>query len=441
VSKTTAQLIDRLTQLHPRLIDLKLDRMERLLVALGNPHHRLPPTFHIAGTNGKGSTIAFMRAMLEAQGLRVHVYTSPHLVRFNERIRIGQTGGGVLVSDAALTDALIRCEEANQGQPITIFEIITAAALLLFSEHPADVLLLEVGLGGRFDATNVIDKPVASIITPVSIDHTDFLGPDVARIASEKAGIIKRGAPVIVSHQGFVEAENVIEASALRLQAPLIRFGQDFHVHAEDGRLVYQDDHGLLDLPLPRMAGHHQHINAGTAIAALRVAGFGLIETRLFEQGLTTAVWPARMQNLTTGRLAQQLPPHSELWLDGGHNRDGARVLSETVATLHHQQPRPLVLIAGLLSSKDSQGFLDQFRALAPLVIAVPIPDHAASRKAEEVAAQARSAGYEALEAQSIEHALQLICERSWDQQPRIVICGSLYLAGDVLRRNETPLL
>jgi dihydrofolate synthase/folylpolyglutamate synthase len=413
--------------------------MERLLVALGNPHHRLPPTFHIAGTNGKGSTIAFMRAMLEAQGLRVHVYTSPHLVRFNERIRIGRTGGGVLVSDAALADALIRCEDANQGQPITIFEIITAAALLLFSEHPADVLLLEVGLGGRFDATNVIDKPVASIITPVSIDHTDFLGPDVAGIASEKAGIIKRGAPVIVSHQGFADAETVIETSALRLQAPLIRFGQDFHVHAEDGRLVYQDDHGLLDLPLPRMAGHHQHINAGTAIAALRVAGFGLIETRLFEQGLTTAVWPARMQNLTTGRLAQQLPPHSELWLDGGHNRDGARVLSETVAALHLQQPRPLVLIAGLLSSKDSQGFLDQFRALAPLVIAVPIPDHVASRKAEEVAAQARSAGYEALEAQSIEHALQLICERSWYQQPRIVICGSLYLAGDVLRRNETP--
>jgi len=235
---TTAQLIDRLTQLHPRLIDLKLERMERLLVALGNPHHRLPPTLHVAGTNGKGSTIAFMRAMLEAHGLRVHAYTSPHLVRFNERIRIGRTGGGVLVDDAALADALIRCEQANQGQPITIFEIITAAALLLFSEHPANVLLLEVGLGGRFDATNVIDKPVASIITPVSIDHTDFLGTDIAGIATEKAGIIKRGVPVIVSHQGFVEAESVIEKTALLMQAPLIRFGQEFQVHREDGRLV-----------------------------------------------------------------------------------------------------------------------------------------------------------------------------------------------------------
>jgi len=439
VSMTTAQLIDRLTQLHPRLIDLKLERMERLLVALGNPHHRLPPTLHVAGTNGKGSTIAFMRAMLEAHGLRVHAYTSPHLVRFNERIRIGRTGGGVLVSDAALADALIRCEQANQGQPITIFEIITAAALLLFSEHPADVLLLEVGLGGRFDATNIIDKPVASIITPVSIDHTDFLGADIAGIAAEKAGIIKRGVPVIVSHQGFVEAESVIEKTALLMQAPLIRFGQEFQVHREDGRLVYQDDHGLLDLPLPRMAGHHQHINAGTAIAALRVAGFGLNETGLFEQGLTTAFWPARMQNLNAGPLAKQLPPHSELWLDGGHNRDGARVLSETLAALHHQQPRPLVLISGLLSSKDSQGFLDQFRPLAPLVIAVPIPDHVASRKAEEVAAQARHAGYEALEAQTIEDAFTLIRNRSWTSAPRIVICGSLYLAGDVLRRNETP--
>jgi dihydrofolate synthase / folylpolyglutamate synthase len=231
----------------------------------------------------------------------------------------------------------------------------------------------------------------------------------------------------------------VIEKTALRLQAPLIRFGQDFHVHMENGRLIYQDDHGLLDLPLPRMTGLHQHINAGTAIAALRVAGFGLTETGLFEQGLTTAVWPARMQNLTAGPLAQRLPPQCELWLDGGHNQDGARVLSETLAALDHQQPRPLVLIAGLLSSKDSLGFLDQFRALAPLVIAVPIPDHAASRKAEEVATQARQTGYEALEAQTIEDAFTLICNRSWTQEPRIVICGSLYLAGDVLRRNETP--
>ena len=437
--ETTAQLIDRLTHLHPRLIDLKLDRMLRLLAALDNPHHKLPPTIHVAGTNGKGSTIAFMRAMLEAKGLRVHVYTSPHLVNFHERMRIGQTNGGVLVHENLLADALLRCEQANQGQAITIFEMITTAAFLLFSEHPADVLLLEVGLGGRFDATNVIETPLVSVITPISIDHTDFLGSTIVEIAGEKAGIIKHGVPVVLAKQNDPETEPVIEKTASRLQAPLLCFGQDYHVHEENGRLLYQDENGLLDLPLPRMAGEHQKINAGTAIAGLRAAGFGRGETYFFEQGIATASWPARLQNLAGGLLAKCLPDNSELWLDGGHNRDGARVLADALATLNHRHARPLVLIAGLLSSKDSQGFLEQFRNIDPTVIAVPIPDHAASRKAEEVALHARAAGFEAEEAQDVEKALQRIKAKQWTIAPRVVICGSLYLAGNILRRNGTP--
>ena len=317
--------------------------------------------------------------------------------------------------------------------------MITTATLLLFSEQPADILLLEVGLGGRFDATNVIETPLVSVITPISIDHTDFLGSTIAGIAGEKAGIIKRSVPVVLAKQNHPETEPVIEKTALRLQAPLLRFGQDYHIHEEDGRLLYQDENGLLDLPLPRMAGEHQKINAGTAIAGLRAAGFGLSETRLFEHGLTTASWPARLQNLAGGKLAKCLPGNGELWLDGGHNRDGARVLAEALTVLNHRQARPLVLIAGLLSSKDSQGFLEQFHTLAPHVIAVPIPDHAASRKAEEVAIHARTAGFQAEEAQDIEQALHRINAMAWEIAPRVVICGSLYLAGDVLKRNDTP--
>ena len=436
--ETSDQLLDRLTRLHPRLIDLKLDRMERLLAALGAPHKKLPPVIHIAGTNGKGSTIAFMRAMLEAQGLSVHAYTSPHLVHVHERIRLGKTSGGVLVSDALLCDALNRCEQANQGLPITIFEILTAAALLLFCEHPADVLLLEVGLGGRFDATNVIETPRVSVITPISIDHTDFLGSDIAGIAYEKAGIIKAAVPVVLARQQDAAIEPVLEKAALRLHAPLHRFGQDYHVQVEDGRLLYQDENGLLDLPLPRLAGAHQIINAGTAIAALRVAGYGMNDPAAFEQGLRQAVWPARLQNLSGGHLAGLLPQGSELWLDGGHNLEGAQALATALQTFQQQRACPLFLIAGLLSSKDSQGFLNQFTDLHPEIIAVPIPDHAASRKASEVAEQARLAGFGAETAETVEQALHMIAKKALTQPPRVVICGSLYLVGAVLRENGT---
>ena len=432
-------LLARLLSLHPKLIDLSLDRITRLLGALGNPQRRLPPLIHVAGTNGKGSTIAFMRAMLEAAGLSVHVYTSPHLVHFHERIRIGQPGGSTIVSEARLADALARCEAANAGQPMTFFEMTTAAALLLFSEHPADLVLFEVGLGGRFDATNVIEHALVSVITPISIDHTDFLGSDIKTIAAEKAGIIKAGTPVVIARQEHDGSEATLESTAERQRAPLVRSGQEYHVFEENGRLVYQDDAGLLDLPLPKMAGLHQQINAGTAIAALRTAGFGLTDTSLFERGITTADWPARMQNLSKGVLADQLPPGSELWLDGGHNLDGGRVLAETLNRLDIQQHRPLVLIAGMLASKDSVGFLKNFTGQAQHVFALGIAGQTASRTAQEVADHARQAGLSASLADTIEDAMHIISHQSWPIPPRVVICGSLYLAGDALSRNQTP--
>jgi dihydrofolate synthase / folylpolyglutamate synthase len=267
-------IIERLLTLHPKRIDLSLDRMWRILGALGHPERKLPPVIHVAGTNGKGSTLAFMRAVLEAAGKSVHVYTSPHLVRFNERFRLGAPGGGKLVGDEALADALLECERANGSEPITVFEIETAAAFLLFSRHPADVVLLEVGLGGRLDATNVIDKPIACAITPVSMDHLEFLGDTIEKIAAEKAAILKRGVPAVIAPQAEVPL-NVIERAAAQVRAPLWVCGQHWNVHAERGRLVYQDDDGLLDLPLPKLHGRHQLDNAGTAIATLRACGLG----------------------------------------------------------------------------------------------------------------------------------------------------------------------
>src|SRR5215218_2444819 len=302
-------ILARLLELHPKRIDLSLDRMWRILAALGHPERQLPPTIHVAGTNGKGSTIAFMRAILEAAGLRVHVYTSPHLVRFNERFRLGNVGGGVLVSEDDLAAALVECEKANEAAPITVFEIETAAGFLLFSRHPADVLLLEVGLGGRLDATNVIEQPLATAITPVSLDHAEFLGDTIGQIAAEKAGILKRGVPAIVAAQPR-EALAVIERQAARLKAPVRIAGEDWTASEERGRLVYQDDAGLLDLPAPKLHGRHQFENAGTAIAALRASGMKLPPVA-FESGVTKVEWPARMQRLPVGRLTAMMPPGS----------------------------------------------------------------------------------------------------------------------------------
>ena len=436
---STDVIIARLLALHPKAIDLSLGRIVRLLDALGDPHKRLPPTIHVAGTNGKGSTVAFMRAIVEARGLTVHVDTSPHLVRFNERIRLGAAGGGQFVDDARLIDALQRCEAANAGQPITFWEIVTAAAFVLFAEVPADVLLLEVGLGGRLDATNVIERPAAAVITSIGMDHAEFLGDTIAKIAAEKAGIFKRGAPAVIAPQTYAEADDVLVAEAERLGArPLMVGGQEFTIHEEAGRLIYQDEAGLLDLPLPRLPGRHQHINAATAIAALRAAGYDF-PSSAFETGLSQAEWPARMQFLARGRLAEKLPADAELWLDGGHNADGGRVLAAAMADLHDRRPAPLVMIVGMLGTKDTAAVLKPFAGLARALYAVPIPGQQAARAPEDVAALAQSVGLPSHAASSVERALELALAQDWGAPPRVLICGSLYLAGEVLALNGTP--
>ncbi|HUC48356.1 MAG TPA: folylpolyglutamate synthase/dihydrofolate synthase family protein [Xanthobacteraceae bacterium] len=428
-------ILARLLALHPKRIDLSLDRMERICAALDHPQRRLPPVIHVAGTNGKGSTVAFMRAILEAAGKRVHVYTSPNLVRINERFRLGHEHGGRLVDDGALADALTECEVKNGNAPITVFEIETAAGLLLFSRHPADVLLLEVGLGGRLDATNVVERPIASVITKLSLDHRDFLGDTIADIAAEKAGILKRDVPAVTVSQSR-EALAVIERQAARVHAPLSIAGEDWTATEERGRLVYQDNMGLLDLPAPKLYGRHQYENAGAAIAALRVSGLKL-PAAAFEAGMTRVEWPARMQRLAHGNLAALAPPESELWLDGGHNADGGQAIAAALADLEERVPRPLVLIVGMLSTKDSEGFLKNFSGLARKVIAVPIHQDK-TLPAARLADVAAGVGIPSLARDSLESAITAAGKLDLEPAPRILITGSLYLAGEVLAANGT---
>ena len=427
-------IVSRFAPLHPKRIDLSLGRIERLLADLGAPQTRLPPVVHVAGTNGKGSTIAFMRAALEAAGKRVHVYTSPHLVRFNERIRLA----GELVEDEPMFAAFDRCEAVNAGQAISVFEITTAAALLMFSEAPADYLLLEVGLGGRYDATNVVDRPIATVITPVSMDHPEFLGATVDKIAYEKAGILKRGVPAVIAEQDPT-ALDVIEREALRVGAPRIVGGRDFAMREENGRLVFEDAIGLLDLPPPRLPGRHQHVNAANALAALRAIEPNL-SARVLERGLAEADWPARLQRLRSGRLVDLAPPRAELWLDGGHNEEGGRALAQAMADFEELSPRPLALICGTLNTKDTAGFLRHFKGLAQETLAVPISGEHAGRPAGEVAAFAQSVGLNAAACQSVDAALRFLAARDWLVPPRILIAGSLYLAGIVLAANGVVL-
>jgi dihydrofolate synthase/folylpolyglutamate synthase len=430
-------IVARLTALHPKRIDLSLDRIERLLAALDHPERKLPPVIHVAGTNGKGSTIAFMRAILEAAGKRVHVYSSPHLVRFNERYRLGVAGEGVLVSDSELSATLEECERANAGAPITVFEITTAVGLMLFARHPADVLLMEVGLGGRLDATNVVDRPLATVITRVAIDHTDFLGDTLEKIATEKAGILKRETPAIVAAQAR-DVLAVIERQAARLHAPLKIAGEDWTATEERGRLVYQDEAGLLDLPAPKLYGRHQFENAGLAIAALRAIKPFKISPAAFEAGMVKADWPARLQRLAAGRLVDLAPAGSELWLDGGHNPDGGRAIAAALADLEERVSRPLVLIVGMLANKDCAGFLSNFTGLARRMIAVPVPGAEKGLTAEAVADAARAIGLPATSRDNLDEALEAARKLDLDPPPRILITGSLYLAGEVLRENGT---
>jgi len=413
------RLLERMTRLHPKVIDLTLDRMWRLLSALGAPERRLPPVVHIAGTNGKGSTLAMIHAGVEGAGRVAHAYTSPHLARFHERIRLR----GDPIGEAALTALLDECLAANGADPITYFEITTAAALLAFARTPADVALIEVGLGGRLDATNVVADPAMTVITPVAMDHQQFLGDTLERIAAEKAGILKRGVPCVVGPQQDA-ALAVIEDRAARLGAPLSVHGRDWHVAEERGRLVFRDETGLLDLPLPALFGAHQIRNAGAALAVLRHLSLG---DAACDAAMANAEWPARMQRLRQGPLVRAAPG-AELWLDGGHNPHAARAIADVLAGLPR---RPTYLICGMLDTKDASGFLAPFAAVARGLYAVAIPDRTATLSADETARLARRAGHTAHAAADVGDALDRIVRT--DPGARVLICGSLYLAGDIL--------
>jgi dihydrofolate synthase/folylpolyglutamate synthase len=419
---TSDAILARMLALHPKIIDLTLDRVWRLLERLDNPQHKLPPVIHLAGTNGKGSTQAMIRAGLEGWGKSVHAYTSPHLARFHERIRLA----GELITEQHLTEVLDECYATNGDESITYFEITTVAALLAFARTAADYTLLEVGLGGRLDATNVIAQPALTVITPISIDHEQFLGDTLTKIATEKAGIIKRGVPVVVGPQPD-EALEVIEATAARLGAPLIASGQQWHVSQERDRLVFQDERGLLDLPMPALLGAHQVQNAGAALAALRHLG---VEEAACEAAMTQARWPARMQRLTSGPLVAAAG-QAELWLDGGHNAAAGLALEQVLAGL---PKRPTHLICGMLNTKDVSGYLAPLARQAQSLTAISIPDEVNTLPAEATQSAAQSVGLQATTAANAADALQAILQKAPDC--RVLICGSLYLAGHILREN-----
>ena len=416
-------ILERMMALHPKVIDLTLDRVWRLLAALDNPQNDLPPVVHIAGTNGKGSTQAMIRAGLEAAGKHVHAYTSPHLARFHERIRLA----GDLIAEDHLSAILDECYSKNGGENITYFEITTCAALLAMARTPADYTLLEVGLGGRLDATNVIDSPAVSIITPISIDHEAFLGNTLTKIAGEKAGIIKRGCPVIVGPQTD-EAMDVIEATAARLGAPMFAYGQHWHIARERDRLVYQDEAGLLDMPLPNLPGAHQYQNAGAAIAALRYLGF---DAAACEAAVSTAQWPARMQRLKRGPVIDAAPD-AEIWLDGGHNPAAGEAIGAHLASL---PKRPTYLICGMLNTKDIGGYLRPMAEQAEHLFAVSIPGETNTLPAQDTANAALTAGMAASTALSVQNAVEEIVRIT--PRARILICGSLYLAGNILKTHQ----
>lgn len=423
--------LERLKALHPRLIDLSLERMQRLCDALGNPERKLPPVIHVAGTNGKGSTVAVLRAMAEAAGLKVHVYTSPHLVRFAERIRLA----GALINDDQLTAALDRVEAANAGRPITFFEVTTAAAFLAFSEVEADLCLLEVGLGGVLDATNVVEGVAVSVIAPVDIDHREFLGDTIEAIAGEKAGILRPGVPAIIGRQSEA-ALTVIEARGEAVGAPLTVLGRDFDAWAEHGGVTFNTVAGgmerLIELPAPALAGPHQIDNAALAVAAMLSLNDPRIDEAAIAAGVAAARWPARMQRLSAGRYGAQAAAHgAELWLDGGHNPHAARALAEALAAMGRRDDRPPVLICGLLANKDAEGFFTAFEALRPMVLTVPFEADTAADPAV-LAAAAQAAGLNAEPCLDLEQAL-MTALAAGGPAPRIVICGSLYLAGEVL--------
>ena len=413
-------VLERLTRLHPRLIDLGLERIERLLAALGNPERALPPAVHVAGTNGKGSVIAFLKAICEAAGLSAHVYVSPHLVRFEERIAVR----GRPIGEALLGEALAACEAANDGAPITFFEITTAAAFLAFSRVPADIALIETGLGGRFDATNVLAAPALAAITPVSRDHVHFLGDTVPEIAFEKAGILKPGVPAVIGPQP-PEAAEVIAARAREIGAPLLRHGAEWRC---DGRL-YRDRRGGLKIPAPGLLGPHQRDNAGIAVAAARALARPALDDRAIAAGIAGARWPGRLQRLRGGRLSARLGEAFELWIDGGHNRAAGEALARVAAGW---SDRRLHLVMGHLAVRPAEDFL---APLAPRIASfrgVPVPGAHACHGADALARTARALGLAAHACPDVARALDDIA-RAEPGPARILVCGSLYLAGAAL--------
>ena len=415
-------ILERLMTLHPKIIDLTLDRMTRLLDLLGSPEKALPPVIHIAGTNGKGSTQAMIRAGLEASGDICHAYTSPHLARFHERIFLA----GKTIAEQDLANYLSKCEKVNGKISITYFEITTCAALLAFSQNKADYTLLEVGLGGRLDATNVIEDPKITVITPISIDHQQYLGNTLSEIAFEKAGILKRNCFAIIGPQED-DALNVIAARALEVGATCKIYGQHWHVWEENGRLIFQDENGLLDLPLPKLIGAHQVQNAGIALATLRYLGK---DSSSYDGAMLNADWPARMQKLKNGPLIT-LAPDAEIWLDGGHNKAAGHALSEAISRL---QSRKLFLIVGMLNTKDVMGYMQPLLNKSSDLYGVSIPGEAATMSAQETVDIAKDVGFKAIVSENVESAIKDIVK--YNHNARILICGSLYLAGNILKEN-----
>ena len=420
--------MERLTKLHPKLIDLSLGRVERLLDRLDNPQQKLPPVIHVAGTNGKGSVLAFLRAFLEAANYRVHAHTSPHLVRFNERIRLA----GHLIEEDALSALLEECEVANGGAPITYFEITTVAALLAFARTPADIVLLETGLGGRLDATNVIDEPALTVITPISLDHQQFLGDTLAEIAGEKAGILKPCVPVICATQEAA-ARDVITAQASTLNSELIYEGRNWHMRAEPDDFIFETRGGKQKFPRPALAGDHQLNNAAQAIACARRLENFIVSDDAIRAGLRNVEWPARLQRLRTGLLVDILPGDWELWLDGGHNIAAAEMIAAEAKTLWADAP--LYLVFGMLNSKQPGEFLSVLAPSVSEVRTVAIPGEAATLIADEAAAAAKGVGIKSSSANNVEEAVKSLVEIG-PASARILICGSLYLAGTVLADN-----
>ncbi|WP_336278712.1 bifunctional folylpolyglutamate synthase/dihydrofolate synthase [Bartonella sp. CB175] len=434
--KQAQRIVNDLLQNYPKKIDPSLRRIFHLLERLGNPHLKIPPVIHIAGTNGKGSASAICRALLESAGYRVHVYSSPHLINWNERYRLGQAGCSQFVTENQLVEVIDQVIKVNRQKPTTVFEILTAAAFMLFSAHPADVVILEVGLGGCFDATNVINKPATSLIMPIDYDHETFLGNTIAQIAYQKGGIIKPTVPIVIGKQDHDETISILTALADKNKAPSSLFGQDYQSYTEHGCMIFQNSQGLMNFPLPNLIGAHQIANAGAAIEAVYQAGFRLSEQSI-SHALQNIYWPARMQHLTHGHLVDQLAPGIDLWLDGGHNPAAGKVIAAELSQWKKKSNRPIIMIAGMLNTKDTVGYFRPLANLLDKVYTISLTNNNSGICPKILAESARKVGLFANPQASIQEALRQI--NSEYKEAIVLIGGSIYLAGDILRDNKTP--